>query len=202
MIKLIEILNEIADSPYSLRTPIKDKLTNFENKVDYEFIAGNGKEYYIRFNNKWVGRSKPQDQKYNWETELTFFPKELKTTPGTEEGDQNFGKILATVGEALKDYISKYKPEYVFWKGIKGHGEQVTGDSTKRQRIYNMFMDRMSKGITGYTAIKGDKSSGLINNSEFPVPGTDKMFTYPETPSFYDEAVAKAKASKFDLQRR
>jgi hypothetical protein len=201
MIKFIDILNEIADSPYSLFSPSYHKQSNFDNYVDYEFITDTGKEYYVRFSSKWEGRSKEQNQKYNWATELTFFPKAFKTTPKTEEGGENFGKILATVGQALKKYVASYKPEYVFWKGIKGHGEQVTGDSTKRQRIYNMVMDKMAKGIAGYTPIKGDKISGLITNSEIPVPGANKIFIYPEKPSFYDEATAKAKLSRFNLQR-
>jgi hypothetical protein len=201
MIKFLDILNEIADSPYSLFSPSYHKQSNFDNYVDYEFTTDTGKEYYVRFSSKWEGRSKEQNQKYNWATELTFFPKALKTTPETEEGGENFGKILATVGQALKKYVTSYKPEYVFWKGIKGHGEQVTGDSTKRQRIYNMVMDKMAKGIAGYTPIKGDKISGLITNSEIPVPGANKIFIYPEKPSFYDEAAAKAKLSRFNLQR-
>jgi hypothetical protein len=201
MIKLLEILNEIADSPYSLRSPSYHKQGNFDNYVDYEFTTDTGKEYYVRFSSKWVGRSKKQDQKHNWQTELTFFPKALKTTSKTEEGGENFGKILATVGQALKKYTASYKPEYVFWKGIKGYEEQVTGDSTKRQRIYNMVMDKMSKGITGYTPIKGNKLSSIVTNSEIPVPEANKIFVYPEEPSFYDEAEAKARASRFNLQR-
>jgi hypothetical protein len=197
-----EILKEIIDSPYLLHSPSNHKQTNFDNYVDYEFTTDTGKDYYVRFSNKWVGRSKQQNQKHNWQTELTFFPKELKTTPETEEGDENFGKILATVVQALKKYTDTYKPEYVFWGGIKGHKEKTTGDSTKRHRIYNMVMDKVAKGITEYTPIKGNKSSGLIINTEVPVSGANKIFTYPEEPSSYDEDEAKAKTSRFNLQRQ
>jgi len=201
MIKLIELLKEIADSPYSLTSPSYHKETNFSNYIDYEFTTDTGKEYYIRFNSTWAGREKEPNQKYNWKTELTFFPTAKRYTSKTEEGGENFGKILATVGEALKKYTTTYKPEYVFWKGIKGEKEQNTGDSTKRQRIYNMLMDRMASGITGYTPIKGDKLSSIMTNNKIPIPGANKIFIYPEEPSFYNAAKAKAIASRFNLQR-
>jgi len=202
MIKFINILNEVVDSPYLISSPIYKKSSNFSNYIDYEFTTDNKREYYVRFSNEWRGRSKPQDQKYNWTTELTFFPKKLSTSKETEVGDENFGKILATVSKALKEYITKYKPEYVFWKGIKGNKEQINvGDSTKRQRIYNMVMDKMANRITGYTYIKGDKTSGILTKDKIPTPGANKIFTYPEEPSFYNEEEAKKKVSKFNLQR-
>ena len=202
MIKFITILNEIVDSPYSLSPPIFHKENNFRNYVDYEFTTDNKREYYIRFDNGWTGTDKTT-QKYNWATELTFFPKELSTSKGddTEVGDENFGKILATVSKALKEYTTKYKPEYVYWKGIKGNKETKVGDSNKRQRIYNMVMDKMASGITGYTSIKGDRVSGILTKDEIPIPGINKIFTYPEKPSFYNEEEAKNKRSRFDQQK-
>jgi len=201
MIKLLNILQEIADSSYTLEKGEVKELTNFESMVDYTFKTSTGRDYYVRFNSKWAGRSKKESQKYNWRTEMTFFPVEHQTTPDTEIGGENFGKILATVGEALKKYMQDYKPEYVFWKGIKGHEEKNSGESTKRHRIYNALMDRIARQIPGYSPEKGSQASGLITNKEVPVQGADEIFKYPEEPTYYDEKEAAKKVSRFNLTR-
>jgi len=201
MIKLLNILTEIANSSYILKKGEVRNTTNFETVVDYTFKTATGRDYYVRFNSNWVGRSKRESQKYNWATEMTFMPVEHKTTPDTEVGGENFGKILATVGEALKEYIQDYKPEYVFWKGIKGHGEKNPGESTKRHRIYNALMDKIARQIPGYSPAKGPQVSGLIINREVPVQEADKILKYPEQPTYYDEKAAAEKVSRFNLKR-
>lgn len=200
MIKLLNILSEIADSPYPLTPPSYRKVTKWDNYVDYNFTTDTGRKYYVRFSNTWKGGDKEPDQKYNWYTELTFSFTELASTPDTEVGTENFGKILATVGEALKKYTSTYKPEYIAWRGIIGHKEEKAGIS-KRHRVYNMFLDREGKNIKGYTLIKGDHTSGLMTNSKIPVPGASEIFTYPEPPSIYDKLKSQAKISRFNLSR-
>jgi hypothetical protein len=201
MIKLINILQEIANTPYQLQSPQEHKSGNFDNYVDYNFKTNTGREYYIRFSSKWEGESKPKDQKYNWKTELTFFPKEQNTP--YEVGGENFGQILATVIEALKRYIDTYKPEHIFWKGIKTDVDKNSNpeESTKRQRIYNLVMDRETKQFTEYSSYKGTRSSGLIYKETIPVKDANKLFTYPANPSFYDEKKAQQKMSRFNLSR-
>jgi hypothetical protein len=200
MIKLIDILQEIADSPYQTMSPhVEDR--PFEKVVDYDFKSDTGREYYVRFTSTWQGRSKNKEQKYNWATELTFFPKEHRQVGDPQEvGGENFGRILATVGVTLKDYIKKYKPEYVYWKGIKADAEDKS-DVTKRQRIYNTLLGRAATTIAGYKARIGDKVSWLIYDGAIPMEDTADMFKYPEEPSHYDEKQAQAKASRFNLAR-
>jgi hypothetical protein len=205
MIKLLDLIKEIATTPYSLG-PAKEKKDtrfNFSNYIDYNFTTDADREYYIRFDSKWVGRDKPADQKYNWETHLTFFPTGVKTSDDTEVGGENFGKILATVIAALKKYIEDYKPEYVYWKGIIGKDEAKPSneDSTKRQRIYNTLMDRASQSIPGYTSIKGSKQSGLLYKDDIPIKDTNSLFKYPEEPTIHNKDDAEKKVSRFNLSR-
>ena len=49
MIKLIDILNEIADTAYILSSPKESKISSFDNSIDYTFTTDNNREYYIRF---------------------------------------------------------------------------------------------------------------------------------------------------------
>jgi len=201
MIKLINILQEIANTPYQLQSPQEHKSGNFDNDIDYNFKTDTGREYYIRFSSRWVGRSKPKDQKYNWKTELTFFPKEQNTP--NEVGGENFGKILATVIDTLKKYINTYKPEHVYWKGIKTDVDKNISpeESTKRQRIYNLVMDRETKQFTEYLPYKGTKLSGLIYKGDMPIKDVNKIFTYPDNPNIWDEKTSQQKISRFNLSR-
>jgi hypothetical protein len=203
MIKLLDILLEIADSPYTLSPAKEQETTKFDSYVDYNFETAAKREYYVRFTSKWAGRDKKPEQKYNWVTELTFFPVELRTDSSTEVGGENFGKILATVLDALNKFVVKYKPEYVFWKGIISNKEEKPGstDSSKRQRIYNLILDRETKGISGYESVKGTKASGILFKGDIPVPGASPIFKYPEEPSLYDAEKSKAKLSRFNLSR-
>ena len=75
MIKLVDLLKEIADSPYTLSAPSETKYGKYMFTTDYYFTTDNKREYYVRFSSNWKGRDKQPDQKYNWATELTFFPK-------------------------------------------------------------------------------------------------------------------------------
>lgn len=201
--KLIDILKEIATSHYTLSTAKEEKETSRQSYIDYNFETDSKREYYVRFSSKWEGRNKKPDQKYNWATELTFFPVALSTSRDTEVGGENFPKILGTVIEALKKYISEYKPEYVYWKGIISNKEEKPGseESSKRQRIYNALMDRGVSSIPGYKSIKGSKVSGLLYDGEIPVENADKIFKYPEEPTLYDEEEAKKRVSRFNLVR-
>ena len=207
MIKLINILKEIADTAYALSGPKEHKQGNFDNHIDYTFTTDNGREYYIRFASKWVGRNKKGNQRYNWATELTFFPTKLSQVgdPG-EVGDENFGKILATVAQAVRVYTQKYKPEYVYWKGIKTDEETKKSkissiDITKRQRIYNMLMNREVAKLTDYNPTIGDTLSSIQYEKNIPVNGADDIFRYPEKPSMYNTADIQKKVSRFNLSR-
>lgn len=202
--KLIDILLEIADSPYTLSPAKEQESTKFDNYVDYHFETDTKRKYYVRFTSKWAGRDKEDpNQKYNWRTELTFFPLENSTSNDTEVGGENFGKILATVISALKKFVVEYKPEYVFWKGIISNKEEKPGsaESSKRQRIYNLIMDRETKGISGYESVKGAKASGILFKGPIPVPGAKPIFDYPEEPNFRDAEKAKQTISRFNLSR-
>jgi hypothetical protein len=201
--KLLAILKEIANDPYALN-PAKEEIEgNFNNYVDYNFETDSGREYYVRFDSKWAGRGKEPDQKYNWATELTFFPVQANKTGDTEVGGENFGKILATVMKALRQFIQSYKPEYVFWKGIIGKDETKPSstESTKRQRIYNAILDRESKSISGYTPNKGDKKSGIVYGGDIPIKGSKPIFDYPEEPSIRNKADVEKRVSRFNLSR-
>jgi len=201
--KFIELLKEIVTSPYSLDLPKEKVESKFGNYVDYNFETDTKREYYVRFSSKWVGRGKKEGQKYNWATELTFFPVEPNTTDKTEVGGENFGRILATVITALHKFIEEYKPEYVFWKGIVGKVEDKPSseESTKRQRIYNSIMDREAKSVSGYTPNKGVKSSGIEYGGDLPIKGSKPIFDYPEQPTLYNKADAEKRVSRFNLSR-
>jgi hypothetical protein len=202
--KLLNLLFEIATTSYTLSNAKESIESKFDNYVDYNFKTDSGRDYYVRFEGKWVGRDKKDNQKYNWAVELTFFPVEARTSDVTEIGGENFGKIIATVIQALKKYVKDYKPEYVFWKGIVGKEENKPGveDSSKRQRIYNAIMDRSLGSISGYVSQKGNKLSAIMFDGDIPVKGASDIFKYPEEPSFYDEKEANAKLSRFNLKRR
>jgi hypothetical protein len=126
MIKLIDILKEIADSPYTLSAPTKSQRGKFDFFVDYYFTTDNKREYYVRFSSDWKGRSKQPNQKYNWATELTFFPKENRSVgEPLNVGNENFGKILATISKSLLIGILRYiSSQYQFLPsgGIAGSG--------------------------------------------------------------------------------
>ena len=200
MIKLVDLLKEIADSPYTLSAPSKTARGKYEYVIDYHFTTDNKREYYVRFSSNWKGRDKQPGQKYNWATELTFFPTQLRLVgQPLNVGDENFGKILATVSRALNEFVKKYKPEYVYWKGIKDEKE-TNPETTKRQRIYNTLLGRDAQKIQGYKATIGDKLSSLEYEGEVPIPSA-KEFEYPEQPSNYDAERAKGLASRFNLSR-
>lgn len=203
MIRFIELLKEIANTPYELEPAKEQDTTNFDNYVDYNFKTDTDREYYVRFSSKWEGRNKKADQKYNWKTELTFFPVKIGTTTDTEVGGENFGKILATVIVALKKYVEEYKPEFVYWKGIIGKEEDKPSseDSTKRQRIYNAIMDRESKNISGYVPFKGPKQSGILYGGNIPIKGASPIFDYVEEPTVYSKDDAEKRVSRFNLSR-
>ena len=123
--------------------------------------------------------------------------------PG-EVGGENFGKILATVTKALKEFVQKYKPEYVFWKGIKTDKESEKGntvDVTKRQRIYNAVIDRTVSGMSNYKSTKGNARSSIEYEKEIPVQGSDDIFKYPEEPSIDNPADNAKKLARFNLSR-
>ena len=200
MIKLVDLLKEIADSPYTLSAPSETKYGKYMFTTDYYFTTDNKREYYVRFSSNWKGRDKQPDQKYNWATELTFFPKKASLVgEPTNVGDENFGKILATVSRALAEFVKDYKPEYVFWKGIKDVKE-TNPETTKRQRIYNTLLGRDAQKIQGYKATIGDKLSSVEYEGEVPILSA-KDFEYPEQPSNYDAEVAKQKVSRLNLSR-
>lgn len=189
MFKLADILREIADSPYNTETP--HVVAQRDRKlVDYDFKTDTGREYYIRFESKWAGKVKNPEQKYNWATELTFFPKETRQQGDSQEvGGENFGRILATVAATLKEYIKKYKPEYVYWKGVKADTEDKP-EVTKRQRIYNTLLGRTADTISGYKATIGNTVSWLIYDGDIPMKDTADMFKYPEEPTHEKPAPA------------
>lgn len=203
MISLLEILREIADTPYSI-SPAKEEKHSFSPSVDYEFKTDKNREYYIRFSSRWEGRIKPKDQKYNWKTELTFFPKELsKVGDPSEVGDENFGKILATVKKACEEYIQKYKPEYLFFKGIKSDDKTKEKDLniSKRQRVYNQLMERNFESLKkfGYDVKIGSPASYLLRTSEIEDP-KEGIHKYPEAPTFDDDPTNQPRF-KLNLQR-
>jgi hypothetical protein len=204
MISINNLLNEIAGSPFPLDSPSERKEGKLNNYVDYNFKSDTEREYYVRFDSKWIGTDKEEDQRYNWATELTFFPVELRRdNDNTEVGGENFGRILATVIKALKDFVSEYKPEYVYWKGIVGKDESKPGsaDSTKRQRIYNKIMDREASSIAGYDAAVGEKLSSIKYDGDIPIKDASPLFDYPMEPTIKDPEKVKQKLSRFNLSR-
>jgi hypothetical protein len=202
MISLLKILKEIADKSYNISSA-KEEKDSFNPCVDYEFKTDKNREYYIRFSSRWEGRRKSKDQKYNWKTELTFFPKELsKVGDPSEIGDENFGKILATVKKACEEYIQDYKPEYLFFKGIKSDDKEKEKNLniSKRQRIYNQLMEKNLESLKkfGYDIKIGSPVSYLLKTSEIEDP-KEGIHKYPETPTFNDEPFQSK--FKLNLQR-
>lgn len=220
--KLVDILKEIATSHYTLSSPDADKKGSDIN-VYYYFTTDSGREYYVLLASTWVGTLKDPDQKYNWRTKLTFMPKNpYDTSDSNEIGGENFPKILGTVVEALKEYISTYKPEYIWWSGIptdkedadakekrmadkeKGIPIEKTTDPSKRQRIYNAILNKEAEKISGYKSKIGAESS-LLYDGEIPIKDSHPLFKYPKKPTvkgnkedeeFYDKI-----RSRFNFSR-
>lgn len=209
--KLIDILKEIATSRYTLSSPDVDKKAG-RITIRYYFTTDSGREYYVSFESVWVGTTKEPDQKYNWRTRLTFFPKDpYAHSDSNEVGGENFPKILGTVVEAVKKYISTYKPEYIWWSGYpsdkefadarekrkaakeKGIPIEKTTDPTKRDRIYSTILSREAGKISGYTS----NGSSLLYDGEIPIKDSHPIFKYPEKPTLKGEK----NISRFNLSQ-
>lgn len=183
--KFLHILKEIATSHYTLSSPDVDR-TGGDIRVYYYFTTDSKREYYVLFRSVWVGVTKEPDQKYNWRTKLTFMPKNpYDTGDSMNIGGENFPKILGTVVEAIKEYISTYKPEYIWWSGTPSDKERGA-DTTKRQRIYNAILNREVEKIPGYKSKIGAESS-LLYDGEIPIKDSHPIFKYPEKPTFKGE---------------
>lgn len=208
--KLVDILKEIATSHYTLSSPNVKKIAG-RIDIAYYFTTDSGREYYVLFESSWVGTSKEPTQKYNWRTRLTFMPKNpYDHSDSNEVGGENFPKILGTVVEAVKKYISTYKPEYIWWSGLptdkedadarekrkaakeKGIPIEKTGP-TKRDRIYSTILSREAGKISGYTS----NGSSLLYDGEIPIKDSHPIFKYPKKPTLKGEK----NTSRFNLSQ-
>ena len=201
--KLLDILKEIATSHYTLSNPDVDRKGN-DVDVYYYFTTDSKREYYILFRSTWDGSYKESGQKYNWKTKLTFMPKNpYDTGDSMDIGGENFPKILGTVVEALKKYISTYKPEFIYWSGSPSDKERGA-DTAKRQRIYNAILNREAEKIPGYKSKIGAESS-LLYDGEIPVEDLHPIFKYPNKPTVRgnkeDDELHNKKMSRFNLSR-
>lgn len=202
--KLLDILLEIANTPYHIDKVDVDVKSPKSNEVKYYFETDKKRKYYISFKSSWVGSNKIKEDNPNWQTSLTFNIDDSKYM-NREINDEDFGKILATVITATKSFIKDYKPEYITYQGIEAEKEKSNNgyvDSTKRQRIYDNIAKRELKNVNSDYEFKDNGyNSDLIYKKDLPIPGSNKIFNYPEQPSVMQTNTSNTRRFKFNLSR-
>ena len=144
MIKLIDILKEIGEESYPFKDidQTYDEYDNSLLSVDYTFNTPS-QPYKVSF---YSGEYQPEDKTFD----LSFGIDKgdgykLDTFQMTGEG--NAIKILSTVAEIIKDFLSQY--------GDEG-AEKIVIDPTseKRRKIYQMLLPKLSSDISSKVKIK------------------------------------------------
>lgn len=202
--KLLDILLEIANTPYHIYKVDVDLTSPKSNEVKYYFETDKKRKYYISFKSIWVGSNKIKEDDPNWKTSLTFNIDDSKDM-NREINDEDFGKILATVITATESFIKDYKPEYITYQGLSAGKERSNTeyiDSTKRQRIYDNIAKRELKNVNSDYEFKDYGShSDLIYKKDLPIPGSNKIFNYPEQPFVRQTNTSSSSRFKFNLSR-
>lgn len=205
MIKFMNLLLEIGNSPYPFSKPSFKKIDSDHLVWEYVFTTEKkerelkdpdtgelekkmvgGKTYKVIFDSYYEDTEWVTDVSFDYtktkDTNPEFFSwdDEEELSNKTETDDFDFIKIMSTVTAIIEDFMKKYKPEVVEFSGMPGKGEEgiSSAEETKRDRIYNTMLDRKIKSFPQYSySREGDRT--VIRSKEIPVPGAPKIFKHP-----------------------
>lgn len=210
---LKEMLNEIGDTTYQISGPRIVSTSPNQNVVKYSFTAihpekkkepeiENPKKpkkpkkpkttkYEVLFESEFLSGS----DKYKWETEVSFDKvgaKEIYAFFGSDEKYSETGEglaipVLFTVAKAVRDFIEKFKPEFLKYSGSLS-GKEVSSlsdpdknkDLTVRDRIYDKMVNDMIEDFPDYGFERTGYNMDIFYKGELPVPGAHKIFKYPK----------------------
>jgi hypothetical protein len=194
---LLEMLNEIGGNTYELSKPKIQKSSPRSNTVKYFFTSKAGSEYEVVFESEFLSGS----DKHKWETDVSFdkireddeyqdlymFSDEEKYS---ETNEKDAIAILFTVAEAVKAFISDFKPEFLTYSGSMSGKElfalsdpdrkaDAVKMTTVRDRIYDRMVKSMISEFPDYTFDRSGYNMDIFYKGELPVPGHPKIFNYP-----------------------
>lgn len=211
---LKEMLNEIGETTYKISGPKIVSSNPNSNVVKYFFTAVHKekkKEPEIENPKKPKKPKKPKTTKYEvvfeseflsdkhkWETEISFDKigggKEIYAFFGSDEKYSETGEglaipVLFTVAKAVRDFIEKFKPEFLTYSGSLSDKEvsalfdpekEKDNITTVRDRIYDKMVDSMIEDFPDYGFKRSGYNMDIFYKGELPVPGHHKIFNYPK----------------------
>ena len=161
--KLLNLLREIFDNPYSFSEPRK----RGSGVIEYKFKSKNNLDYMVYFDIQYNGSE--------WETSVSYETKQ-KGLGLTNEGDF---QVPSTVIAILKDFIERYKPNQITYDGLKEKSELDNPEAvSKRAKLYKTAMEKIKKDIPEYE-VSYDGDTGTLTRK---VPVEHKKGIY-KTPS-------------------
>lgn len=206
---LKEMLNEIGETTYDISKPKIVSSTPTKNVVKYFFTAKplkkpedeeesiDGTDYEVVFTSEFLSAA----EKHKWETEISFDKvgagdEELYAYFGSDEKYAETGEgiaiaVLFTVAKAVRDFVEKFKPEFLTYSGsLSGKEMAALSDpdrkaddvkfTTIRDRIYDKMVKDMIKGFPDYDFNRSGYNMDIFYKGELPVPGHHKIFNYPK----------------------
>lgn len=197
---LKEMLNEIGETTYDISEPKIVSSTPKKNIVKYFFTSGegvDGVDYEVVFESNFISTG----EKYKWETDITFDKvgagdEELYSFFGSDDAYSETGKgdaiaVLFTVAKAVKDFINKFKPEFLTYTGSLSAKElsalsdpdrkaDAVKMTTVRDRIYDKMVNNMISDFPDYDFKRSGFNMDIFYKGELPVPGHHKIFDYPK----------------------
>lgn len=150
--KLLSILKEIFDNPYSFTGPADIIDDDTQKATKYKFVDNNREEYTVYFN------SDIENKK--WITDISYYMGGDMDASMTNKYDV---KVLSTVAAIVMDYIKKYQPEKLKYTGIKEDEENLNqGEMSKRAKINKAMINKFASKFPDYKAAF-DGSVGTIS---------------------------------------
>lgn len=161
--KLLNILREIFDNPYTFSGPKKKGA----GIIEYKFQSKDKLDYMVYFD--------IQLKDFDWETSISYETKQ-KGLELTKEGDI---QVLSTVVAIIKDFIKKYKPNKLTYDGVKEESELNTPESmSKRARLYKATMEKLKSDAPEYeVSYEGD--AGILTRKE-PIDHKEGIYKTPD----------------------
>lgn len=214
---LKEMLNEIGDTTYDISGPKIVSSSPNSNVVKYFFTAlpkeepkdtnepegeqpedskeePKGTKYEVVFESEFLSGS----DEHKWETTISFDKiGEEEEEPyaffGSDEKYSETGEglaipVLFTVAKAVRDFIEKFKPEFLTYSGsLSGKEMSALSDpdkkknlTTVRDRIYDKMVNSMIEDFPDYGFERTGYNMDIFYKGKLPVPGAHRIFKYPK----------------------
>ena len=160
------------------------KGTKYEVVFESEFLSGSDEhkwETEISFDK--IGEEEEEEEE---EEPYAFFGSDEKYS---ETGEGLAIPVLFTVAKAVRDFIEKFKPEFLKYSGsLSGKEASSLSDpdkdktvTTVRDRIYDKMVNDMIEDFPDYGFKREGYTMDIFYKGELPVPGAHKIFKYPKS---------------------